>query len=67
MKALGWAMVGLLVLVSVVGLFNWYTEAQHDKSAYEYVQEEWGWFGGSNEVVVEDATGEVEATASISF
>lgn len=63
MKALGWAMVGLLVLVATVGLFNWWTEAQHDKSAYEYVQDDWGWFGGADadakEVVIEDEASSV--------
>jgi hypothetical protein len=63
MKALGWTMVVLLVLVATVGLFNWWTEAQHDKSAYEYVQDEWGWFGGSDadakEVVIEDEASSV--------
>ena len=70
MKALGWTMLVLLIIVSGVGLFNWWTEAEHDKSAYEYVQDEWNWFGGSEdekEIVVEDETGTVEATASINF
>ena len=71
-SGLAWAMVLLLIVVSAVGLFNWWTEAQHDKPFYEYVQDEWGWFGGSEDtteedVVIEDESGEVEATASIKF
>ena len=77
MKALGWTMVVLLVIVSAFGLFNWWTEAQHDKSAYEYVQDEWGWFGGSEDettedtvnedVVVEDEASQAVAIVSINF
>ena len=71
-SGLAWTMIVLLLVVSVAGLFNWWTEAQHDKSAYEYVQDEWGWFGASEDkttedVVIEDESGEVEATASINF
>lgn len=77
-KVFAWIGGSIIFVLLVVFCFWGWTEIKHDKSAVEYVQDEWGWFNDKDadstnktsiddEVVVEDENGEVEATASINF
>lgn len=65
MNKLGVIVLVLLAILtaSYVGFGIW-TETKHDKSAIEYIQDK---LDEKDEIVVEDETGEVEATASINF
>lgn len=70
--ALAWIGGVVVFLLAVVSIFWILIEIKHDKSAVQYVQDEWGWFSDkddtkTDEVVVDSDDGSTQAIATINF